>query len=114
MTIQFYLFLHLAGISLILLSLGGLVYGSDSGRRLLSATHGIGLLLALVGGFGLLARYQIAWPWPAWVFIKVGIWFVFGVSATMLRKLPHLAKPIWWGAWVLFLLAAYLGINMPV
>ncbi|MBT6147860.1 MAG: hypothetical protein HOH74_20655 [Gemmatimonadetes bacterium] len=113
MTIQFYLLLHLAGISLILLALGGLAYGSENGRKLLSAAHGIGLVLSLVGGFGLLARYQIATPWPAWVYVKIGIWLAFGGSATLLRKLPHLSKPIWWAAWVLFLLAAYLGINMP-
>ena len=56
MTIQFYLWLHLAGVSLILLAVGALAHGAQTGRKLLSAAHGVGLLLSLVGGFGLLAR----------------------------------------------------------
>ena len=113
MTIEFYLWLHLGGISLILLSVGGLAQGGDSGRKLLSAAHGIGLLISLVGGFGLLARYQIMWPWPGWVFAKIAIWFAFGASATLFRRLPHLLRPLWWGAWALFLVAAYLAIQKP-
>lgn len=114
MTIQFYLWLHLGGVSLILLAVGALAHGGQTGRKLLSAAHGIGLLLSLVGGFGLLARYQISWPWPTWVFVKIGIWVALGASTTLLRRLPHLSTPIWWGTWVVFLLAAYLGINKPV
>ncbi len=113
MTIEFYLWLHLSGIALILLSVGGLAQISDTGRKILSAAHGIGLLISLVGGFGLLARYQIMWPWPTWVFAKIAIWFVFGASVTLFRRLPHLARPLWFGAWVLFLLAAYLAIHKP-
>ena len=113
MSIEFYLWLHLSGIGLILLSVGGLAHSSESGRKLLSAAHGIGLLISLVGGFGLLARYQFLWPWPTWVFIKIGIWFLFGASATLLRRLSHLATPLWWGNWALFLLAAYLGVHKP-
>lgn len=115
MTIPFYTWLHLAGIALLLLATGGLTQDREgTSRKLLTAAHGAGLILALVGGFGLLARYEIHWPWPTWVFVKVGIWFVFGSSLTLIKKLPNLRTPIWWGAWVLFLVAAYLGLNHSI
>ena len=111
MTIQFYTWLHLAGIGLVLLATGGLAQGRDAGRKLLTIAHGVGLLLILVGGFGLLARYAIHWPWPSWVFVKIVIWLAFGASLGLLKRLPHLQTPIWWAAWVLFLIAAYLGVH---
>jgi hypothetical protein len=111
MTIEFYKCLHLAGISLVLLAIGGLAQRQD--RRFLSIAHGIGLLVTLVGGFGLLARYQIQWPWPGWVMAKVVLWFVFGGSIVLLKRLPHMGTILWWAGWVLFLAAAYLGVHRP-
>jgi hypothetical protein len=113
MTIQFYTWLHLAGIGLTLLAVGGLAHGRDSSRKLLSIAHGVGLLVALVGGFGLVAKYGIPWPWPGWLVVKVVLWLIFGASTALLKRKPHLSTPIWWGAWGLFLIAAYLGVHRP-
>ena len=114
MTLQFYTWLHLAGIGLMLLAIGGLAQGNDSNRKLLSIAHGVGLLVALVAGFGLMARYEILWPWPGWVMVKMVLWLVFGASIVLLKRLPQMRTRIWWGAWGLFLVAAYLGVHRPL
>ncbi|HJP29251.1 MAG: hypothetical protein QF689_17765 [Candidatus Latescibacteria bacterium] len=111
MTIEFYKWLHLSGLGLTLLAIGGLAWRQD--QKLLSITHGIGLLIALIGGFGLVARYAIDWPWPGWLWIKIVVWLIFGASPVLLKRLPQLNTPLWWGLWVLFLVAAYLGVFKP-
>ena len=113
MTLQFYTWLHLAGIGLMLLAIGGIAQGNDSNRKLLSIAHGVGLLVALVAGFGLMARYEILWPWPGWLMVKMVLWLVFGASIVLLKRLPQMRTRIWWGAWGLFLVAAYLGVHRP-
>ena len=113
MTLEFYTWLHLAGIGLMLLAIGGRAQGNDSNRKLLSIAHGGGLLVALVAGFGLMARYEILWPWPGWLMGKMVLWLVFGASIVLLKRLPQMRTRIWWGAWGLFLVAAYLGVHRP-
>ena len=63
MSYAFYKWLHLTGIFLTLMPLGGMLLHMMNGgtrdfarRKVLGALHGLGTLLALVGGFGLLAR----------------------------------------------------------
>ena len=52
------------------------------------ALHGLGVLVMLVAGFGLLARLNISsFPWPTWVFIKVGLWLVLGVLPFLARRM---------------------------
>jgi hypothetical protein len=41
------------------------------------------------------------------------LWLVFGVSIVLLKRLPQMRTRIWWGAWGLFLVAAYLGVHRP-
>lgn len=113
MSIPFYLWLHLAGIGLVLLSLGALVQARETSGKLYTIAHGIGLLVVLVSGFGLLARYGIHWPWPGWVVLKLVVWVVLGGAATLIRKQTGLARPLWWAVWVVFVLAAFLAIHKP-
>ena len=81
-----YKIVHLLGVMMVFLSLGGVIMHAINGgekehswRKPVAITHGIGLLLALVGGFGLLARLGVMHgTLPGWVLAKLGIWFVFG------------------------------------
>jgi hypothetical protein len=113
MTIEFYKWLHLGGIGLALLAVGALAHGREPAPKYLSIAHGIGLLVAFIAGFGLLARYGISWPWPGWVLAKIVLWLVFGGSIALLKRKPHLGTPFWWATWALFLVAAYLGVHKP-
>lgn len=109
----FYLWLHLAGIGLILLSIGALAGGRGEGRRMPAIAHGIGLLVVLVSGFGLLAHAGLFWPLPGWVLAKLVVWLALGAVLVLLKRRPDLATPLWWATWVAFLLAAWLGIARP-
>lgn len=116
-----YKVIHLAGIFMVLLSLGGvLVVHSISRsndrrwRTLASATNGLGLLLTFVAGFGLIARLEFDWPWPLWVYLKVLIWLGFGFLMALAGRLPQLATVLWWGALVLAVVAAGLANFKPI
>ena len=84
-----YKLIHLAGVFLLFLAFGGLLLEQKSSlakQRWVSVSHGVGLLLLLLGGFGMLARMSIHWPWPGWIFIKFAIWLVFGFWLLVARK----------------------------
>ena len=115
-----YKLIHLVGVLMLFLSVGGLIlytiHGGDRNqpwRKLLLATHGIGIILALVGGFGLLARIGVFWPWPGWVAVKVGIWVIFAAIPAIIARNPSSATAFWWGAVVFGALAAYLAGSKP-
>ena len=110
MSLAFYKWLHLAGIALVLMSLAAMAWRAES-RKLPSITHGIGLLVAFVAGFGLLAKG--GYGWPAWVWIKLVVWLVLGGVSVLFKRKPELGTPLWWGVFVLFVLAGYLGIYKP-
>ncbi len=120
MSYEFYKNVHLIGVMLLFLSLGGaLVFSAgnvDRGhpwRKLLGASHGLSLLLLLVAGFGLLAKLAILTPLQGWVYAKLAIWLVLGGSIAMIRRRPQWAGTLWLAVVILGGLAAYLGINKP-
>ena len=121
MPYEIYKIIHLTGIVMTFLALGGVAVhvmnggtkADNKGRKVLAMTHGMGLLLALVGGFGLLARLGIKFPWGGWALVKLGIWlFLGGAFAIFLRK-PQVSKPLWGVLIALFALAAYLANYKP-
>lgn len=117
----FYKNLHLLGVVMLLVALGGLMLHQINAarreniwRKPVAITHGVGLLLVLVGGFGMLARLEIvSWPWPGWVIAKLVIWVIFGALIAVLGRAPSLAKPLWWITIALGATAAYLALNKP-
>ena len=57
MDISAYKLIHLVGLALVCYAFGGLeAQSDDQDRKRFTIFHGIGLLLALVGGFGLAAK----------------------------------------------------------
>jgi hypothetical protein len=110
---------HLLGIFMILVASGGLILHQINGgwqqsaRKLAAITHGVGMLLVLLSGFGMLARGGIFWPWPGWVTGKVFIWILFGALIAVIGRIPMLARPLWWITIVLGGVAAYLALNKP-
>lgn len=115
---QAYKILHLVGVFMVLLSLGGLVVLRGTGQeksspwwRLGAATNGIGLLLSLVAGFGLVARLGVGWP--GWVLVKILIWLVLGGMVAVLGRAPESGRAVWWTALVLAAAAAYLANIKP-
>ncbi len=112
-----YKIIHLVGVLMVFLALGGVathaINGGDkshSWRIPLAITHGLGLLISLVGGFGLLARLGIIHGGlPGWALAKLGIWLVLGGAIGLLIRKPNLAKPMWIIILCLGAAAAYLA-----
>ena len=116
-----YKIIHLIGVFMVFLSLGGIgMHAINKGgrdhawRKPVAMTHGLGLLLALVGGFGLLARLGVMHgSLPGWVLIKLGIWFIFAILIGALIRKPALAKSIWVLTILLGGFAVYLAGAKP-
>jgi hypothetical protein len=112
--------IHLLGVFMVLVALGGVLLHHILGgvrdhpwRKPVAMTHGIGLLLVLLGGFGMLARLGFHWPWPGWVFAKLVIWVIFGTLSALVARSTTLAQPLWWITIILAGLAAYLALYKP-
>lgn len=117
-----YKWLHLIGVFLLLLALGsvathamnGGTRESNAARRLSSISHGVGLLLVLVAGFGLLARLHIMGAGlPGWVWAKIGVWVVLGGMLVLPYRMPRHAGALWGVTLLLAAVAAWLAIYKP-
>lgn len=121
MSYEIYKILHLAAIIGVFVSLGATCYHamnggqrtSGTGRAIVGALHGGGLLLALVAGFGLLARLSLIGGWPGWVWTKLVLWVLLGILVAVPYRRPSLAKPILLALPALGLTAAWLAILKP-
>ena len=120
MSYEIYKIMHLTGIVLIFSGLMGLLAirmaghtAEEKTKSLIFMSHGIGLLLALVGGFGLLARLGLTRDIPNWVFAKIVIWLVLGGAIAIVKRKGHLGRPLFLGLIILFIAGAYLAILKP-
>ena len=113
---------HLAGIMLVFLSLGGMVFAAQVGlgpahrnlRRTAAIVHGLGLLLILASGIAMMSGLGLLHgdP-PLWIKIKFGIFIVLGGSISLALRLSRLIW-IWIPIWILLgAAAAYLALYKP-
>ena len=120
---QTYKLLHFLGIFMVMMSLGAMVLkridlateagGSQIWRKPTMITHGLGLFLILLGGFGMLARLGITNGLPGWVYAKILIWVALGIASVFTRR-QILARPMWWLCLILATTAAYLAMHKPI
>lgn len=110
MSIPVYHFLHLIGLILVFIGIGGLL--SSEGAKKAMMWHGIGLVISLVSGFGMLAKYNKMLPEGApsyytyhWIWAKFALWLVLGF-------LPVLAKRRVIAAPLVVLIAAICGAGL--
>jgi hypothetical protein len=119
MPYEFYKLMHFFGIFMMLGALGGNVvhYGNGGDkeahgmRRLVAMAHGIGLLLVLVGGFGMTAKLGLGFP--GWVGVKLLLWLVLGAALALPMRMANTAKVQLFVFPAIALLAAYLAIYKP-
>jgi hypothetical protein len=118
-SLSIYKIIHFLGIIMLFMSLGGVLVnsinreeGTNQWRKALKITHGIALLLILLGGFGMLARLGILWPLPVWAIGKVIIWVMLGGLIALVLQ-SDLSKLLWFVVILLGTAAAYLGIMKP-
>jgi hypothetical protein len=116
-----YKVLHLLGVLMVFLALGGITMhvinggGKDhSWRKSIGITHGLGLLFSLVGGFGLLARIGVSHgDFPGWAIAKLAIWALFAIMVGVVIRKKEWAKQIWFSTIFLGFVAAYLAGSKP-
>lgn len=85
---------------------------SHPARKLSAATHGFGLLIVLIAGFGMLARLQIPTNQP-WIAGKFVIWILMGALIAVARRMPTKVPLLWLVVFILGGAAAYLAIYKP-
>ena len=119
MSLLTYKVLHLFGMFVLFAALGAITLrsaeGTEGKSKLAGLSHGLGLLLILVSGFGLMARLGLShdWAWPTWVWLKLVIWLLLGASLVLVRRMPRLSTLWWWLIPLLGAAAAYLALFKP-
>lgn len=120
MSYEFYKILHLTGLILLFSGLVSLLTLKATGaavegpaRKFSFLTHGIGLFLILLSGFGLLARLELIRDLPTWIYIKLAIWLYFGLSIALIKRRGQLGWVLYVPMLVIFMAAAYLATNKP-
>ncbi|AGH94999.1 SirB2 family protein [Pseudobdellovibrio exovorus] len=120
MSYEFYKIMHLTGVILVFTGLVGLLTIKMSGgalvgktKMLVFASHGVGLLLALVGGFGLMARLGMAQSMPTWIYGKLIIWFILGGAIALIKRKANIGGLLYGGLIAIFLVASYLAVIKP-
>ncbi|EQA35823.1 hypothetical protein LEP1GSC047_0461 [Leptospira inadai serovar Lyme str. 10] len=115
-----YKLVHILGILFLFLAFGGIALHVIGGgtkenaqKKLIAMTHGIGLFLILLGGFGMLARLGIIWPWPGWIIAKFLFWLLFGGLLTLFYKKPSVAKFLWFSLPFLGVIVGYIALYKP-
>jgi uncharacterized membrane protein SirB2 len=98
--IAIYYPIHFIGIFLLFLAIGGMCISCRNGfekkdnpsKKFLAITHGIALLMIVIGGMGLMTGYQYhVGGMPGWIILKLVIWVIFGCSSLIIYKLPKFA-----------------------
>ncbi len=117
MSYDFYKILHLSAVLMIFLSIGGMIalaQAKEAGaaaNKMMSMLHGTGLLIALIAGFGIIAK--IGLDFDGWVIGKLLIWVVFGGLMVLIKRKPEMST-VWAGLSIaLGILATYLGVLKP-
>lgn len=120
MSFEFYKVLHLAGLlvlffglsSALTLKMAGVAFTGPV-KKLAFITHGVGLLVMLVAGFGMLAKMGVMATLPGWVWGKLGIWLLLGAGVTLAKRKGQIGWPLM----ILFVglgtTAAWLSITKP-
>lgn len=113
MSYAIYKLIHLLGIFALMVALAGMAVHAAAGHskeenpsyKTLLAFHGVGALLALTGGFGLLARINVQHGemFAGWLWGKLFLWVLLGG----LVALPYRNRGV---ARLLILLLPVLGL----
>jgi hypothetical protein len=115
MSTDTYRLLHLGGVILLFLGLGGVLIGrSGEGQKPPAAAmfaHGLGLLLVLAAGFALESR--LGTGFPGWLWAKLGVWVVLGALPFLVRRGIVPASLGWLVALALGVFAVWLVLERP-
>lgn len=119
MSYEFYKILHLCGLMLLFfglssaltLKMAGVAF-TGSVKKMAFITHGVGLFIMLVGGFGLLARLGMM-SMPNWAIAKLVIWILLGGAIALAKRKGQIGWPLMVLFVALGTTAAWLAITKP-
>ncbi len=133
MSFAFYKIIHFIGIITLFLGFGLMLTGQLSEKVAGSVknlkpmmVHGLGLVLILLGGFGMAAKAKFISDsgvgegsvvaqsgFPNWFWAKFGIWVALGGAGAVIKRVPE--KRTLWLLLVILLgtCAVYLGVAQP-
>jgi hypothetical protein len=90
---EIYKIFHMLGFAFLFLGLGGVVLAYACTANVRPKVrfagflcHGLGLLLILVSGFGMAARLGLVQGLPGWIYGKLTIWIVLGISISLAKR----------------------------
>lgn len=121
MSYEFYKVLHILGLALVFAALGGQAFhvlnGGDKdsaapARAWLGASHGVGLLIVLVAGFGMHAKLGLN-GFPGWFLAKIALWLVLGAWIVVPWKLPGAVKALWVALPIVAGIGTWLAVVKP-
>ena len=113
MPYELYNILHIIGAIVTLMALGAAAAGAaESFKKVITIQHGVGLLLLLVGGFGMLARLEVGFP--PWVWVKLALWLGLGALLMQIRLRPQHAKAMWFASILVAATAVFFAIYKPI
>jgi len=107
-----YKVIHLAGIMGLFSAMGAVIAGMcTSCKKMGMILHGVSLLLILISGFGMIAKF--GYGMGGWVYAKIVIFIILGALPAFAKK-EKFPKPVAMGI-LLFcgIAAAYLGVKKP-
>lgn len=110
-TYETYKILHIFTIMMTISAMGGVISeGRWIPNKKFKIAIGVLSFLIFVGGMGLIARlgFKHGEPFPAWIMVKIAMWFVFNVSLVLLFKVEQKKFKI------LCAVAAFLSIFIAV
>jgi hypothetical protein len=120
MPYEFYKVMHIAGVFLILSGVIGMIAVKmivekipDRSRRLFFLMHGFGMLLSLVGGFGLAARLGYVSQLPQWIWVKLCLWLFFGAAIAIAKRKGQIGGPLVMLCIGLAIFGSWLAVNKP-
>ena len=103
-----YKLIHYVGIFTLMLSLGSIF---TKYNKCAVIGHGVGLLLILLGGFGMQAKMSLGFP--NWLIVKLVIWLIFGAAIVLAKRDILKGSTAWIVMIGLASVAAYLGLMKP-
>ena len=117
MSLLFYKVLHIIGILMLFLSIGGAIIRAaidqknEKLEKFVLINHGSSLLIILVAGFGMLGKLGMVFS--TWVVVKIIIWLLMGALILPIKKMPEKRAVWWFTALLLGAISAYMAIYKP-
>ena len=101
--------IHIVSIMALFSALGAAASSdSDKCKKLSSILHGVAILLILVSGFGMLAKYSLGFPW--WITVKLVVWLAMGAMLAVAKRRVLPCGTVFGIILALGTIAAVLGI----